>query len=88
MDELVALLRNAVANAEFLDLPSRPVSARRLRSRYAAWERVRICPKTVCRTEALAPLVSYLQGRLEAYANQESRLQNSDRFGAAQEHPS
>ena len=71
MDELTALLRNAVANAEFRDGRSRRVSAERLRSLYAAGERLRIYEETACREDAFAPLVAHLQQRLEAYANED-----------------
>ena len=74
MDELTALLRNAVANAEFRDGPSRRVSAESLRSLYAAGERVRIYKEIVCGKDALTPLVAYLQERLAAYANEDMEI--------------
>lgn len=71
MDELITLLRNAVANAEFTEGTSRRVSAESLRSLYSAGERLRIFPETVCHGIGLTPLVAYLHERLEAHVNQD-----------------
>lgn len=71
MSQLAALLQDAVANAEFEDGQSERISARALRSRSTAGEKLPVYLKAACRDDALAPLVTYLEELLVPYLNQE-----------------